>query len=147
VARFHFVMALAIVGCADLTAPPSYSGSYHLARVNGSVIPVALPADTGRCTTNVHGGALDLSAGAFTLTLIISAQCPFAGDVSILELSGSVHANGQVLALTSHQPPQAASEELDMRAELHGQEVRLTWLDDRYGFKAGTYTFARTPPP
>jgi len=146
VARFHFV-ALAIVGCADLTAPPSYRGSYHLARVNGSVIPVTLPAGTDSCTTSVHGGVLDLSAGAFTLTLIISAPCPFAADVSILGLSGRVHANGQVLALTSHQPPQAAPEELDMRAELHGQDIRLTWLDDRYGYKAGTYTFARTPPP
>ena len=147
-ARFRFLLVLVVVGCGDVTAPPNYIGSYHLSRVNGSVIPVGLPAGTSSCTTNVDNGRLDLSTGTFSLALITSlttsAQCLLT--TAILGLSGSVHANGQILDLKNEQPPQAVREEVRMRAELNGQDLKLTWLDDQYGVPGGTqFTFSRTP--
>jgi hypothetical protein len=150
------MLVLGLVGCADLTAPPSYTGSYQLLRVNGSALPATYPARADGCATIVEGGFLELSASAFSLAVAIRSSCVTVIDgdsavslsgIGLLGLNGSVRSVGQALDLVAVYPPQAVSLSLNIRATPRGQDLDLIWLDNQFGVPDGTqFSLTRTPP-
>jgi hypothetical protein len=155
--RAHrFTLVLGLVGCADLTAPPGYTGSYQLLRVNGSALPATYPARGDGCATIIEGGSLELSASDFSLAVSIRTSCVTVTDgdsavesaFGLLGLHGSVRPVGQALDLVLDlPPPQAVSLSLNLRATTRGQDIDLTWLENQFGVPEGTwFSLTRTPP-
>jgi hypothetical protein len=146
---YHLLLACAVAGCSDLTAPPAYTGSYRILQVNGSTVPAVLPVATSGCATTVLGGRLDLRASSFSFMLSTmlspSTACPLANS-ALLDLSGTVQDSASILSLASSSPPEAIAVTAHMRAELDEHGLDLTWLDEQYGLPAGTrFVLTRMP--